>query len=327
MENQLYVSSPPHIRSKESISSIMSDVIIALLPAVFAGIYYFGFRAAMIIIITVISSVVFEYLWSSSFKKPTTVWDLSAVVSGIILALNVPVAVPLWIPVVGSFFMIIIVKMCFGGIGQNFMNPAAAARAFLLASWPVYMTTFSAPFAKLNLFATPDVVSTATPLSILKGTEPAIQELPNLLTLYFGRIGGSIGETSSFAILIGALYLLCRGIIDWKIPTFYIGTAAVIAYIFGGEGLFAENVLYHIFSGGLLFGAVFMATDYTTSPTTPKGKIIYGIGLGVLTMLIRLKGGYPEGVTYSILLMNIATPLIDKATMPKQFGGRVKNEK
>lgn len=326
MEKQLLVSSPPHIRTNESTSTIMLDVIIALLPAIIAGTYYFGARAAVLVITTVLSALIFEHLWSVAFKKPTTVWDLSAIVSGIILALNLPVAVPLWLPVVGSFFMIIIVKMCFGGIGQNFMNPAAAARAFLMASWPVYMTTWVAPFAKLSFFATPDVISTATPLAIIKGTEATMQ-MPNILTLYFGRTGGSIGETSAFAILIGAVYLLYRGTINWKVPTFYVGTVAVLVYIFGGEGLFTGNVLYHIFSGGLLFGAVFMATDYTTSPVTAKGRIIFGIGLGILTVLIRFRGGYPEGVCYAILLMNILTPLIDKVTPPSQFGGRVKLEK
>lgn len=324
MEKQLLVSSPPHIRTSESTSTIMLDVIIALLPCVAAGIYYFGVRAAILVFTCVLSSIIFEHLWCVYFKKPTTVWDLSAIVSGIILAANLPVAIPLWLPIVGSFFMIVIVKMCFGGLGQNFMNPAAAARAFLMASWPVYMTTWVVPFSKLSFWAMPDVVSSPTPLAILKGTEAVSQQLPNILTLYFGRTGGSLGETSAFAILIGAVYLLNRRTINWKIPTFYIGTVALIAYIFGGETLFTGNVLYHLFSGGLMFGAVFMATDYTTSPITPKGQIIFGIGLGILTMWIRLRGGYPEGVCYSILLMNVVAPLIDKLTPPRQFGGRVK---
>ena len=309
--SKLIVSSPPHIRAEDTTQSIMLDVIIALLPAVATGIYFFGYRAGAIVAITVLAAVLFEYLWNYMFKKPSTIWDLSAIVAGIILALNLPPTVPLWIPVIGSFFMIVIVKMCFGGLGQNFMNPAAAARAFLMASWLPHMTKFVLPGTPLGFMSNADVTSTATPLSGL------LDKMPSQMDMYLGKIGGCIGEVSTVALLLGGLYLLYRRVISWQIPVAYLGTVAALAAIFG------QDPMFHLLAGGLMLGAIFMATDYTTSPVTPFGKWIYGIGLGGITVLIRLKGGYPEGVCYSILLMNVISPLIDKFTPPRRFGGKL----
>lgn len=304
------VSAPPHISTKDDISTIMFDVILALMPAMIAGAYFFGYRAILIVMVSVLCSVGFEYLWNKAFKKPSTVNDLSAVVSGILLGFNMPVTVPLWIPVVGSFFMIIIVKMCFGGLGHNFMNPALAGRAFLMASWPALMTRFVAPFYKLEWWNTADVVTSATPLSSEYTGNAGVWDL------FLGNVGGCIGETSALALLIGGLYLLMRKIITWRIPVCYIATVAVLSFACGADAA------VQIFSGGLMLGAIFMATDYTTSPVTPLGQIIYAIGCGVLTCVIRFVGGYPEGVSYSILLMNIASPLFDKLTPPRIYGKR-----
>ena len=306
----LKVSAPPHITSKDDVSTIMFDVILALMPSMVAGAYFFGYRALMIVLISVLSSVAFECLWNVSFKKKTTIYDLSAVVSGILLAYNMPSTVPLWLPVVGSFFMIIIVKMCFGGLGHNFMNPALAGRAFLMASWPAFMTKFVAPFTRMELWNTADVVTSATPLN---------SEFTGTVTnwdLFIGNVGGCIGETSALALLLGGAYLVVRKIITWRIPVCYIATVAVISALFG------HNVGFELFAGGLMLGAIFMATDYVTSPVTPLGQIIYAIGCGVMTCVIRFAGGYAEGVSYSILLMNIASPLFDKLTPPRKYGKR-----
>ena len=318
--NLLRVSSSPHIRTNDDTPIIMLDVIIALMPALIAGVYFFGYRAMVITIITVASSLIFEHLWAVAFKKPSTIYDLSGVVSGLLLSFNIPVTVPLWLPVVGSFFMIIIVKMCFGGLGQNFINPALAARAFLLASWPTAMTTWVDIGAKLNLFSNPDIVSSATPLAIIKGGVHAGAALPSYLNLFLGGVGGCIGETSVLALLIGAVYLLYRKIITWRIPFTFIASVGVFTYIFGGSTLFTGDYIYHILAGGLILGAFYMATDYSTSPVTPMGQIYYGIGCGIIASIIRLWGGYPEGVSYAILLMNVATPLIEKMTPPRRFG-------
>ena len=308
--SKLIVSSPPHMRSEDTTQSIMLDVIIALLPTTAAGIYFFGYRAGAIVAITVLFAVLFEFLWNRISQKPGTIWDLSAIVSGMILALNLPPTVPFWLPVVGSFFMIVIVKMCFGGLGQNFMNPAAAARAFLMASFLPHMTKFVLPGTPLEFFSNADVISTATPLSGL------LDKSPTYMNMYLGKIGGCIGEVSTVALLLGAMYLLYRRVISWQIPVAFIGTVAAITAVFGQDSLF------HVLAGGLMLGAIFMATDYTTSPVTPLGKWIYGIGLGGFTVLIRLKGGYPEGVSYAIIIMNVVAPLIGKITPPRRFGGR-----
>ena len=322
LKHQLMVSSSPHIRSKETVNGIMLDVVIALMPALAMGAWYFGIRALIITAITVLSCVGAEYIWQKKCGLPITINDWSAVVTGVLLAMNLPVAVPLWMPVVGGFFAIIIVKQLFGGIGQNFVNPALAARAFLLTSWPVSMTRWVAPFESLPLFSNVDILSAATPLDMIaKATEQAAaQSLPTYMHLFVGNIGGSIGETSAAALLLGGIYLLCKRIISWRIPVSFIGTVAVFTSVFGYQGLFTGDALYQVLSGGLILGAFYMATDYATSPVTPKGQIIMGIGCGLITSVIRIYGGYPEGVSYAILLMNIATPLIDRYTRPVKFG-------
>ena len=306
----LKVSAPPHISTKDDVSTIMYDVILALMPAMIAGAYLFGYRAIIIVLISVLSSVAFEILWNKALNKQPSTNDLTAVVSGILLGFNMPVTVPLWMPVVGSFFMIIIVKMCFGGLGHNFMNPALAGRAFLMASWPAAMTRFVAPFSRLDIVDVTDAITSATPLS------PEFADNVSAWNLFLGNVGGCIGETSALALLIGGAYLLIRRIITWRIPVCYLATVAVLSALCGAD------VSVQLLSGGLMLGAIFMATDYTTSPVTPLGQIIYAIGCGVLTCVIRFAGGYPEGVSYSILLMNIATPLIDKLTPPKIYGKR-----
>ncbi len=306
MDKMLQVSSSPHIRSEATTRRIMLDVLIALLPAAFAGIYFFGLNAALLIAVTVLSSVAFEYLMRKVLKRSNTISDLSAAVTGLLLALNLPPDLPVWMAIVGSLFAIVIVKQLFGGLGQNFVNPALAARAFLLVSYGTKMTTWTQPLA-----AEVDVISYATPLGVLNEGG----ELPGLLNMFLGRIGGSLGETSALALIIGGVYLLVRGVISWHIPVIYVGTVAVIALIAGA------NPFYYVLAGGLLLGAIFMATDYTTSPMTKKGVIIYALGCGALTMLFRLYTNMPEGVSYAILLMNVTVPLIDRYTKPKRFGG------
>lgn len=320
MEHKLIVSSSPHIFKKESVSDIMLDVIIGLLPATFMGVYCFGPRAALVILTAVCASVLSEYIYQKLMKKPVTVRDFSAVVTGLLIALNMPPAIPLWMVVVGSAFAIIIVKQLYGGIGKNFLNPALAARCFMLVAWAGAMTTFSEPLH------TPDVISQATPLAILEGTSEG--SLTPMFKLMWGVIPGSIGETSAIMLLIGGIYLLCKRVITLRIPASYILTFALLTYFFGNNTNMlspAEFTLMHILSGGLLLGAFFMATDYTTTPTTKKGQLIFGIGCGLLTFLIRNFGGYPEGVSFSILLMNVLTPLIDRWTVPKKFGEVRKN--
>lgn len=300
------VSSSPHIKSNDSVQGIMRDVIIALIPATIAGIYFFGVKALLVTLISVLSCIAAEALWQKLTHRKITIGDLSAVVTGLLIAFNLPAAVPLWLPAVGGFFAIIIVKQFFGGIGQNIMNPALAARAFLLASWPVHMTNF-----------TVDGVSAATALGILKeGGGP----LPSLMNIFIGNVGGCIGETSVVALLLGAAYLLYKRIISWHIPVTYIGSVFILTFVFGRDGFMTGNALYEIFAGGLMLGAFFMATDYTTSPMTKKGQLVFGLGCGVLTSVIRLYGGYAEGVSYSILIMSLFVPFIDKFTAPRIFG-------
>lgn len=304
LDDLLIVSQSPHVRSDESVKRIMMDVLIALLPAMIGSVYFFGFNALKLILVTVIASVGFEALIQKLFKKPLRIGDMSAIVTGVLLALNLPAGTPWWVAVFGAGFAIIIIKEFFGGIGQNFMNPALGARAALVASWPAIMTAY----------ITPDGISAATPLQILKsgsGNLPAIQRM------IFGDIGGVIGETSAILLLIGAAYLIYRHVIDWKIPLIFIGTTCALLLVLGVD---AGNITYHIFGGGLILGAFFMATDYSSSPVTPLGRIIFAFGCGLLTALIRVKGGLPEGVSYSILIMNVAAPLIEKYTKPKVFG-------
>lgn len=311
----LVVSHAPHINGSDTVPKIMLDVIIALMPALIAGVFVFGMRALIVALTCVISSTAAEYIWCRILKKPNSTGDLSAVVTGLILALNVPASLPLWMAVIGSVFAIIIVKQFFGGIGHNFMNPALGARAFLMASWALAMTRWYTPGTHLPLFGVPDAVTSATPLAA--GSADKF----SYLTLFLGNHGGCIGETSALAILIGAAYLVIRRVIRLRVPLIFIGTVAVGTWIFGGSGgLFTGDPLYQILSGGLMLGACFMATDYTTSPTTPKGQIVFALGCGIITVLIRIWGGYPEGVSYSILLMNVATPLIERLTAPKRYG-------
>jgi len=303
------VSGTPHVRSKESIQSIMRDVIIALIPATAAGIYYFGVRALILIVASIVSAVFFEWLYEKLLKKPVTISDLSAVVTGLLLAMNLPAAAPIWVAIVGSAFAIIFAKQLFGGLGQNFINPALAGRAFLLASYPTEMTTWSVP---TGLGA--DAATYATPLAQLKaGTLDA-----SIGQLAMGQVGGTIGETCAIALIIGFIYLLYKHVISWKIPVIYVATVFVLFALIGRHGV--RMPVHEIFAGGLMLGAIFMATDYASSPVTPKGQIIFALGCGLLTYLIRTFGGYPEGVSYSILIMNLCVPLIERFTEPTIFG-------
>lgn len=307
MSKLFTVSSSPHIKSKETVSTVMRDVIIALCPALIAAVYFFGIRALIVTLTAVASSVLSEFIFNKITKRPNSVKDLSAVVTGILLAFNLPVSIPLWMVAIGSAFAIIVVKCFFGGIGQNIVNPALAARAFLLAAYPVAMTAW-----------TLDGATSATPLGIIRNGGGMA---PELMDVFMGaNTAGCIGEVSALALLIGGLYLLYRKVITWHIPVTYIGTVFLMTTILGGDGL-ASNGLYQIFIGGLMIGAIFMATDYTTCPMTKLGQVIFGIGCGVLTSLIRLYGGYAEGVSYSILIMNLFVPIIDKITIPRVFGG------
>jgi electron transport complex protein RnfD len=318
LKEKLIVTESPHIRQGNSTKGVMLDVVIALMPSLLAGTLVFGYRAVLLCMVCVIACVGFEWIWCRLVKKPSTIGDFSAVVTGILLALNLPVIMPFWMVVIGAAFAIIVVKQFFGGLGHNFINPALTARAFLLTSWAQPMTTWVKPFAKLNLFNNIDAVSSPTPLALI---ESGSSELPTYVDLFLGKVGGCIGEVSALAILIGAAYLVAKRVINLRIPLSFLLTVAVITFVFGGnQGLFTGDALYHLLSGGLMLGAFFMATDYVTTPMTAKGHIVFGIGCGILTSVIRLWGGYPEGATYAILLMNVATPLIDKFTLPKQFG-------
>lgn len=310
LDDMLTVSAAPHLRSKRSVRSIMLDVIIALTPAMIGSVYFYGFNAIKLLLVTVISAVLFEVGIQKLLKRDIAVGNLSAIVTGILLAFNLPAEAPWWVAVFGAGFAIIIVKELFGGIGSNFMNPALAARAALVASWPGIMSSY------IN----PDGISAATPLAILKS---GAGSLPSIQRMLIGDIGGSIGETSAILLLIGAAYLIIRNVIDWKIPAVYIATTAIMLVLLGVD---AGNLVYHILGGGLILGAFFMATDYSSAPVTPMGRIIFAVGCGLLTALIRVKGGMPEGVSYSILIMNVAGPVIEKWTKPRVFGEVRKNE-
>lgn len=318
MSQMKTVSSSPHIRANISTSSIMRDVCIALLPALICSVILFGVRALFLTVLSVVFCVLFEYLWQKVLKKPVTVSDGTAMVTGMLLAFNLPVTAPWWMVPIGAFVAIIIAKQFFGGVGNNFINPALAGRAFLLASWPMLMTRWADPFTT-GFFISEDLISTATPLAILDN--PEIGALPNLMSTIAGNVSGCIGETSAIALALGGIYLVARKVISPRIPVTYILTVAVLAFIFpnGGYGA-VESVLYNVFSGGLFLGAIFMATDYATTPMTAKGQIIMALGCGVITFVIRRFGGYPEGVSYAIMLMNVATPLIDRWTEPTPYG-------
>ena len=308
----------PQVRTNTDTSRIMLDVIIALVPAMVVGIVMFGVKALLLIAVSVASAVFWEWGYRKLMKKPSSIGDLSACVTGILVALVIPVGAPWWMPVVGTFFAMVIVKQLYGGIGKNFLNPALAARAFLMASWPVIMTTWAVPSV---LSKTVDAATMATPLSILKAGTEAMPEYFSFGNLFIGSMPGCIGEISAAALLVGGIYLLVRKVINWRIPVAFIGTVAIITVIFPRNGYSnVDWMLYNLLSGGLLLGAIFMATDYSSSPVTLNGQLLYGFGCGALTVLIRYFGGYPEGVSYAILIMNLCAWAIDKGTRGRQFG-------
>jgi len=328
MEIMLTVSSPPHIYGNDTIVKRMRDVLFALTPAFLVGLHYYGEKAFIITAVAIVFAVLTEHLYQKVLGKKTSINDLSAVITGLLLAFNLPPDVPLWIPAAGSVFAILIVKQLFGGLGANFVNPALAARAFLLASFPVQMTSWVLPSADAVSGATAasniDALSSATYLAIIKADPTFVPQLSDYSALLFGKIGGCIGETSALALIAGGIYLIIRKVINWRIPVFYIGSFALFAFIFGRQGMFTGNILFEVLNGGLILGAFFMATDYATSPITPRGKIIMGIGCGFLSVMIRFYGGYPEGVSYAILIMNLFVPLIDKYVRPRIYGKRKK---
>ena len=324
MPEFLTVSPSPHLRNPENISSIILDVIIALIPAMFWGVYVFGWRALLLCVLSVGCSVGFEAAVEMLLHRNVTIGDLSAVVTGLLLCMNLPVSVPLWMPVVGAFFAIVVVKQIFGGIGKNFMNPALAARVFLFSSWAGYMSRFPQAGQKVNDLAVvlgdADIVAGATPLASLKnGSLPDT----NLFDSIIGNTGGCIGEVSSLLLIAGGVYLLIRRVITWHTPVAYIGTVALLTYLFPKTGGVAVDfMLAEIFAGGLMLGAIFMATDYATSPITKNGRLLYGVGCGLITVLIRFFGSYPEGVSFAILVMNLLVFYIDRLTVPRRFGGK-----
>ncbi len=326
MAKKLTVSASPHVRSKETTTGIMLDVIIALMPALVMSVVYFGLRALTLTTVCVCSCVIFESISRKAMKRPNTIGDLSAVVTGIILAFNLPASMPLWMAAVGSLVAIVVVKQMFGGIGQNFVNPAMTARIILMTSFPTAMAKWVVPFT--NTWH-PDAVTAATPMSVLanvKGGDVSAvaADLPSLTEMLLGAHGGSMGEVCSVAIILGGLYLMVRRVISPVIPLSFIGTVALIMLFAGSFNL--EFVAYQLLGGGLMLGAFFMATDYSTSPINKKGKIIFGIGCGLITSVIRLFGSLPEGVSFSIILMNILVPHIENMTTPKPFG-EVKEKK
>lgn len=299
----LRISTAPHIRHGETTRSIMLQVLIALSPCVIAGVYRFGLSAALLLAVSMLTAVLAEYAWQTLGKQPVRINDFSALVTGLILGLNLPPTAPWWLAMIGSALAILLVKQLFGGLGDNFVNPAMAARAILLASWPVHMTKFIQPLN--GLVSSVDAVSSATPLL-----------MPNvdLMQLFTGNVAGSIGEVSKMMILLGLVYLVLTKVISWRIPVCMLATTALMTWVLGGDPLRA------VLTGGVLFGAVFMATDYTTTPMTAKGQIAFAVGAGLIVTIIRKFGAYPEGVTYAILLMNCITPLIDRSMRPKLYG-------
>ncbi len=347
------LSSSPHLRQEESVSKIMFTVTLTLVPAAIVSTWIFGFRALLLVLIGMAAAVLTEWAVLKIFKMSGSVADGSALLTGLLVSFNIPAGTPFWIPVVGSFFAIAIAKMPFGGLGYNPLNPALAGRAFLLASWPLHMTKDWIPafwwkqtgynFFSINVFPSKfmvDGVSFATPLEVTKtalkiirhpGGFPGdivatanvnlMQIGDQIIDLIIGRVGGCIGETSAIILLIGAAYLFYKRYISWQTPISFVVVVGLGGWMFGGgEGLFSGDPFFHIFAGGLILGAFFMATDMVTSPITKKGRLYFGIGCGVITIVIRLIGGYPEGVSYAILLMNLTVPLIDRWTMPRRFG-------
>ena len=314
------VSSSPHVRSKESISKIMWSVVAALVPAAAFGVYYFGMNGLVNIIVAIVSAVIFEFLWEKMMHKRVTIADGSAVITGLLLAMCCPPSLPWWMSVIGSFLAIVVCKQSMGGLGYNLFNPAHVGRAGLMVSWPVAMTTWT----QMN-GSVVDGVAGATPLNVLKhgGTEA----LFNLFgtndwaaiykSMFFGFRGGSLGETSTVLLILGGLFLIYRGYIKWQVPVIMIATVGILMGLVAGD---AHLAVFHMMAGGLIIGAFFMATDMVTAPITLKGQMLFALGCGIITVLIRLLGGYPEGVCYSMLLMNALTPLIDRVVKPKVFG-------
>lgn len=328
----LTVSGSPHLHADQSVSKIMYGVVFSLIPAMLVSFYFFGLAAILVTLTAVVSCMAFEYLIQKYLiKGPLTVFDGSAIITGVLLAFNVPANLPLGIVVIGSAVAIGMGKMTFGGLGKNPFNPALVGRVFLMISFPVQMTTYPKPAAFSTALS--DAVTGPTPLTIIKDGvsrgEPIselMMKVPDSLNMLMGNMGGSAGEISAIAIILGGLYMLFRKIITWHIPVVYLGSAAIFAGIFWliNPEVYPDPV-FHLVTGGLMLGAIYMATDYATSPMSPRGMIIYAIGCGVLTIIIRLFGAYPEGVAFSILIMNAFVPLINKALKPKRFGEEVKN--
>lgn len=325
---RLSVASSPHASSPVGTRQLMRDVVIALLPALCISIYFFGFRALILTVVSVVGCVFFEWAYEKIMHKSNTTGDLSAVITGILLVFVCPVTLPYWVVIIGDFFAIVVVKQLFGGLGKNFVNPALAGRAFLMLCYPVAMTTWVKPleWAGLGMSAS-DAVTGATPLSIdfmhsgiLPNVATSTSSAVSLGDMFVGNIGGCVGEVSALMLLIGGAYLLIRKVIHIRIPAAFILTVAVLTLIFPQGNNNFQWMLYSLFGGGLMLGAFFMATDYTTSPATKKGEVIYGIGCGLITVFIRYFGGYPEGVSYAILLMNVCVWLIDKHARPNRFG-------
>ncbi len=315
---ELIVSSSPHSKDHRTVSKIMGYVLVALAPAAAGAVIYFKWKAFFLILISVLSCVLFEYLYNLIFKKTQTLYDCSAIVTGVLLAFNLPPSAPLWLPPIGAFFAIVVVKMLFGGLGKNVFNPAIAGRIFLFLSFSTFMKgPWITPF---------DGVSSATPLFYLKNSGGELVNITNKYTVVdcmLGSIGGCIGETSAVLLLLGGIFLLYKRVITWHIPVSFIGTVAIVTLLFPRfHDISAwQYMQYHIYSGGLFLGAFFMATDYSTSPITPWGRVIYGVGCGLITVFIRYYGGYPEGVSFAILLMNCFASYLDTKTIPKKFGG------
>ncbi len=335
MSGQFSVRVSPHVFDGNTTSKIMFTVILALLPAAVAGAYFFGLKALDVILLSCGSAVFFEYACNKIMGRKVSLKDGSALLTGLLLALVLPPHAPYWVPIVGAFIAIAIAKQAFGGLGANIFNPALVGRAFLLASWPQVMTSWPSVLkvGSPAWMGVTDAVTGATPLSIVKGVDAvsAATSLSVLKTssifgelsassisiykgLFYGSVGGSLGETSAFLLLVGGLFLILKGIIDWRIPAGFIGTVFVFSLVFG------ENPFFHILAGGVIIGAFFMATDYVTSPTTKKGRMVFAMGCGLITMVIRFWGGAPEGVSFAILIMNAVTPLIDRHTRPRRFG-------
>lgn len=305
----LTVSPSPHIKNPVTTAQLMRDVLIALFPAFLWGVWVFGVNALLMPLISVVACVFFEYITEKILRRPVTVRDLSAVVTGLLLGFNLPANNSYFLPVLGAAFAIIVVKQLFGGLGKNFVNPALAARVFLFLSFPTQMTRFPVPFSRSA--------------EIVAGATPRAGGAAGLFDLFFGRTGGCIGEVSAFLLLLGGVYLLCRRVITYQIPVSYLLTVAVLTLLFPSDGTFlsVQFMLRELFSGGLMLGAIFMATDYVTSPVTSRGRLIFGVGCGLLTVFFRYFGSYPEGVSFAILVMNCLVYYLDKLTLPRVFGG------